>query len=191
MSSIGATKLTYESFMALPETKDRYDVVDGVLRVAPSPTLYHQMILMRLAALLHLFVDRNALGVVLPAPCDLIVQRDPLRVRQPDIMYLNAERTGIRSVRDLIGLANAEMPPDLVVEIWSPSNTPRIVEDRLNDYRRIRVLECWLVDPETETVRVLDLSEVGATETRFRRAQTLESDILPGFTLPLEEVFSG
>ncbi len=189
MSTVKATKLTYETYMALPETKERCEVVDGEIYVPPGPSLDHQLILVTLAAILRGYVERNGLGIVLTAPCDLIIQRDPLRVRQPDVMFLSAERTGFRSRSDVRGLANVEVAPDLVVEIGSPSNTPRIMEDRLRDYRQLGVLECWLVDPETETVRVLDLTDAAGPEASFDRNETLESKTLPGFTLPLEEVF--
>ena len=36
MSTVKATKLTYEAYMALPETKERCEVVDGVLFVPPA-----------------------------------------------------------------------------------------------------------------------------------------------------------
>ena len=42
MSSIGAKKLTYDAYLALPETKKRYEVVDGVLKMPPAPTPDHQ-----------------------------------------------------------------------------------------------------------------------------------------------------
>ena len=189
MSTVRATKLTYEAYMALPETKERCEVVDGVLYVPPAPSLDHQLILITLAAILREYVERNGLGIVLTAPCDLIIQRDPLRVRQPDVMFLSAERTGFRSRSDVRGLANVEVAPDLVVEISSPSNTPRIMEDRLRDYRQSGVLECWLVDPETETGRVLDLTDAAGPRASFARNDTLESKVLPGFTLSLVEVF--
>ena len=175
MSTVKATKLTYETYMALPETKERCEVVDGEIYVPPGPSLDHQLILVTLAAILRGYVERNGLGIVLTAPCDLIIQRDPLRVRQPDVMFLSAERTGFRSRSDVRGLANVEVAPDLVVEIGSPSNTPRIMEDRLRDYRQLGVLECWLVDPETETVRVLDLTDAAGPEASFDRNETLES----------------
>ena len=67
-------------------------------------------------------VSESGLGVVLVAPIDLIIQRSPLRIRQPDILYLSAERTGVKERAELKGLPALEMSPDLVVEILSPSN---------------------------------------------------------------------
>ena len=189
MSTVKATKLTYEAYMALPETKERCEVVDGVLFVAPSALPDHQWIVAEIFARLREFVMAGGLGVVIVAPSDLLVQRELLRVRQPDVMFFSAERTGFRGRLALKGLPIFEAPPDIVVEVLSPSNTGPRFQEKIEDYRRFGVLECWLVDPETETARVLDLTDAAGAETSFGRDDTLESKVLPGFTLPLEEVF--
>ena len=130
------------------------------------------------------------MGVVLAAPVDLLIKREPLRTRQPDILYLNADRTGIRGIAELRGLQFLETPPDLVVEVLSPSNSRRDIEERLVDYKGIGVLECWLVSPEAETIEVLHLSP-GETSTKaiFGVDGTLISEVLSEFTLPIREIF--
>ena len=188
--STQAKKLTFDAWQALPETKQRYEIVDGVLIMPPAPTADHQWIMMELAVRLRDFVNERDLGVVLPAPVDLLIQREPLRTRQPDILYLSAERTGIKGRAQLRGLQFLEIPPDLVVEVLSPSNTRSHIEDRLADYRKVGVIECWLVSPEAETIEVLRLSpEEIATEATFGVDETLRSEVLGDFTLQLRDIF--
>jgi len=188
--STQAKKLTFDAWQALPETKQRHEIVDGVLIMAPAPTPDHQWIMMELAVRLRGFVSERGAGVVLVAPVDLLIQRQPLRTRQPDIIYLNAERTGIRGRSDLQGLQFLEISPDLVVEVLSPSNTRRDIEDKLADYRQVGVRECWLVSPDAETVEVLRLSlEEAATEATFGVDETLRSEVLAEFILPIREIF--
>ena len=190
MSSIGAKRLTFEAWLALPETKQRYEIVDGVMLMPPAPTADHQWILAEIFLRLRRFVDDNGLGVVLPAPVDLLIQRQPLRTRQPDILYLSGERTGISGRAGLRGLQFLEMAPDLVVEILSPSNTRREIGNKLEDYRRVGALECWLVSPEAETIEVLRLStEEAVTEAIFGVDGTLNSEVLSDFSLPIRELF--
>jgi Uma2 family endonuclease len=190
MSSIKARRLTYEAWLALPETKQRYEIVDGVLIMPPAPTPDHQWVTMELSARLRSFVNQKELGVVLAAPVDLLIRREPLRTRQPDILYLSAERTGIRGRAELRGLQFLEIPPDLVVEVLSPSNTRREIESKLEDYRQISVRECWLVSPEAETLEVLRFSTEGATTVGiFGVDGTLRSEVLGDFTLPIREIF--
>ena len=183
-------KLTFEAYLALPETKQRYEIVDGVLMMPPAPTPDHQWVMMEIATRLKSFVEERDIGVVLAAPVDLLIQRVPLRTRQPDILYLNAQRTGIRGRAELRGLQFLEIPPDLVVEVLSPSNTRRDVESKLEDYRKVGVLECWLVSPEAETVEVVGLSGEGITTSGvFGVDGSLRSQVLGEFTLQLREVF--
>ncbi len=188
--STQAKKLTFDAWQALPETKQRYEIVGGVMLMPPAPTPDHQWILMELAVRLMVFVNERDLGVVLPAPVDLLIQREPLRTRQPDILYLSAERTGVTGPAELRGLQFLETPPDLVVEVLSPSKSRRDTEERLADYKRIGVLECWLVSPEAETIEVLHLSP-GDTSTKaiFGIDDTLSSEVLNEFALPTRDIF--
>jgi Uma2 family endonuclease len=183
-------KLTFEAYLALPETKQRYEIVDGVLIMPPAPTPAHQWFSKRIFLRLDNFVEERRLGVVLFAPVDLLIQREPLRTRQPDILYLSARRTGIRGLAELQGLQFLEIPPDLVVEVLSPTNTRRDIEGKLEDYWRIGVRECWLASPEAETIEVLGLSaqESGMTSI-FGVNDSLRSPVLGDFTLRLREVF--
>ena len=190
MSSIGTKRLTFDEWQALPETKQRCEVVDGVLTMPPSPLGEHQwissQILVRLA---NHFMARDQ-GIVLSAPYDILIQREPLRTRQPDIMVLNAELTGIVCPADMVGRRFLESPPLLVVEVISPSNTPQELEERLADYRHIGVPECWVASFPGRSVEVFCLTAEAATSiATFGMGDTLESDILPGFSLPIADLF--
>ena len=188
--STKAQRITFKAYLASPETKQRYEIVDGVMVMPPAPTPDRQWIMQRILLALSPFVEGRDLGVVLAAPVDLLIQREPLRTRQPDILYLNAQRTGIRGRAGLRGLQYLEVPPDLVVEVLSPSNSPRDMEDKLEDYRGIGVLEAWLVSPEAETIEVESLSAENITVTGvFGVDGSLQSQVLGDFTLQLEEVF--
>ena len=134
MSSIGTKRLTFEEWQALPETKQRCEVVDGVLVMPLGPLLgEHQWVSNKIVMSLSPFLKATGLGIVLPAPSDIVIRREPLRVRQPDLMVVNEELTGIARPSDLVGLRFLEQPPLLVVEIMSPSNTRREIEKR-----------CWI-----------------------------------------------
>lgn len=186
-----AKPLTFEEWRQLPETKQRYEIVDGVMCMPPSPDSEHQWIQQEFFSLGREYARSKGLGVFMIAPLDLVVQRSPLRVRQPDIMFLNSERTGIRNRSDLRGRSPLEASPDFVVEVLSPSNNRREMESRLADYKQVGVYQCWLVSPEAETVEVIDLTgaEPGSLAV-FGVEDTLTSDLLPGFELSLREVFN-
>ena len=190
MTTAGVKTLTFAEWQALPETKRRCEVVDGVLLMPPSPTDEHQWLGVVISRRMSLFVEERELGIVLIAPRDVLIRRDPLRVRQPDILFLSAARAGVRRPADLVGQSRLETPPDLVVEVLSPSNTRRQVEEKLADYRSIGVLECWLADFPARTVTVLRLgADAAVTVAVYGMGDTLCSEALPGFALAVADIF--
>ena len=182
------TKLiTYEEYLAGPEIKQRKEIVDGVLVMSAAPNLLHQTVLSDLNDPVKQFVRQNRLGGVWFAPVDVVIQRSPLRVRQPDLLFVSNERAEILGQSGQI-----EGGPDLVVEILSPSNTRPYIERKLADYARIDVRECWLVSIQARNVEVLR-QEGGQWRTAYTRGvgERIESAALPGLELDIAEIFRG
>lgn len=183
-------RLTFDQWRALPETKRKCEVVDGVLALPPSPFGEHPWAVQVILTALHPFLADSGLGIVLPAPYDVLVSREPLRVRQPDILVVNAELTGITRPADLVGLPYLDNPPLLAVEVLSPSNTRRDREERLADYRSIGVPECWLARFPSRTIEVLRLTpDAAVTIAAYGMGDTLRSEVLPGFELAVTGIF--
>jgi hypothetical protein len=62
--------------------------------------------------------------------------------------------------------------------------------DKLEEYRKIGVVECWLVSPEADTIEVLRLEPAGIrTAARFGVGDTLRSDCLPRLEAPVAPSF--
>ena len=181
------TKLiTYEEYLNEPESKERREIVDGEVVMVAAPTFYHQTISVNILAPTHYFVTTQGLGRIWHAPVDVVVEQEPVRVRQPDLVFVSNERADILGDRMING------GPDLVVEILSPSNNRPYIQSKLADYARIDVRECWLLSPEAHTVEVLRLEE-----GHWRRAyiwgvgERIESVVLPGLVLDIAEIFQG
>ena len=177
-------KLTYEEYLEGPEIKARFDIVDGVMIMAPTPTLVHQRILGKLFLLVNQFVSERQLGEVFFAPLDVIIQREPLRTRQPDLLFVSNDRAGI--MEEVI-----QGPPNLVAEILSPSNTRKDMDDKLSDYGRLGVNECWLVSPEARTVEVLRLDQRILKRTSIHGlGDQVQSDVISGLSLAVADLFA-
>ena len=190
MTTTGVKTLSFDAWLALPETKRRCEVVDGVLVMPPGPLGEHQWSVRVIVRHLDPFVTERGIGIVLTAPYDVVIQRDPPRVRQPDVLVVNAELTGISRPADLVGRHFLESPPLLVVEVLSPSNTRRDVAEKLADYRSIGVPECWLARFSARTVEVLRLSGDAVTVLGvYGMGDVLQSEALPGFELPIADIF--
>lgn len=184
-------KIAYEEYLAMPETNLRYEIVDGEMIMSPAPTSEHQWFIKNLIEILGPYVKRKKLGVVLPAPVDVLIRKTPLKTRQPDLLFLSAERTGIKGRAQLRNMPVIEVAPDLVVEVLSPSDRRSVLRNKLQDYIKIGVLECWLISPEAETVEVLKLSPEGSKRIHlFGAGDTLRSDTLPGFKMKVDEIFA-
>ncbi len=177
-------RLTYDEYLAGPEIKARYDIVDGEIFMPPSPSLEHQTILLRLVLLVHQFASENQLGQVRFAPLDVIIRREPLRTRQPDLLFVSNERAGI------LGQV-IEGAPDLVVEVLSPANTRSDIAGKLEDYATLGVAECWLVSPEARSVEVLELGQ-GEWQRLgiFGLGDQVQSRVLAGVGLAVTEIFA-
>lgn len=190
MTSTATKTLTFAEWANLPESKLHYEIVDGVMYMAPGATYYHQQIAQRINLPLAAFVAANGLGEVLPPPLDVLIQRDPLRTRQPDLLFLRRGRLPAHGADEAIEVKFLEIAPDLVVEVLSPSETRRILADKLRDYQRIGVPECWLFSQLAKTAEIVDLTgREPETAATFDRTQTFRSARLPGFELNLAAVF--
>ena len=172
-------KLTYEAYLELPEIKQRYDIVDGMLEfMSPGPTYSHQKILGNFYWAMRRFVEKRKLGEVCLAPCDILISRKPLRTRQPDLFFISKARLEI--ARDQI-----EGAPDLVVEILSPGNTPKKLQAKLEDYARLGVPEVWVAAPAARTLEVLLLKKGQYLSAGVcSPGSPVSSTALAGFILP-------
>ncbi len=176
-------RLTYEEYLKTPEIKARFDIVDGVMTIAPTPTVAHQRILGNLFWKLDQFVSEQQVGEVLFAPVDVIVQRDPLRTRQPDLLFVSNERASILGDQ-------VDGGPDLVVEILSPSNSRSDLEAKLSDYATLGVSECWLVSPEALSVEILGLTEGSWVRLGISGlGELVRSRVLPELDLAVVQLF--
>jgi Uma2 family endonuclease len=101
---VDTKKLTYEEYLAMPEMKRRYEIIDGELMMAASPIPIHQWIAANLFRSIDPFVRASRLGILFFAPLDIIISRVPLRTRQPDLLFLSAARSGITEGTQLRGL---------------------------------------------------------------------------------------
>jgi Uma2 family endonuclease len=181
--SIDLKRLTYDAYLAMPEMKQRYSILDGELVMAASPNPPHQAIVQALLLKLDPFVRERQLGWVFVAPLDIVIRREPLRTRQPDVMFIGREQ------RFIIGPQVIEGAPDLVIEVLSPTNTRRELQGKLDDYRTIGVREAWVVSPEARTVEVLQLTPAMQRLGLYGLGDLLASQVLPDLRLTVDDIF--
>ena len=182
-------ELMLEDYLALPVTNRRLEVIDGVIVMSPSPTGWHQKLLIRFHRGIDDFVTPRGLGEVFVSPLDILIRKLPkLRVRQPDVAFFAAlELAGL----DLRRVNVWEVVPQIVVEITSPSDRAKKWAAKLADYASIRVPEVWRADPDAESIEVLALAEGRYTRAGlFGAGDAVRSIVLPGLELPVGPLFA-
>ena len=147
--AIKGTGYTLDDYYALPDEK-RVELIDGVFFDMAAPSSVHQLIQMRLWALIDQCIQKgNCPCKVLAAPFDVQLDRDNKTMVQPDVLIIcNQER---------IRRWGFYGEPDYVAEILSPSTRGKDMLLKLNKYLKAGVREYWVIDPDNLTVIVYDL----------------------------------
>jgi Uma2 family endonuclease len=143
-------RMTAAEFMALPEdpNKTRYELVHGEVVVSPSPNFGHGYVVMRLSIVVGTYVHDRDLGVIVS---DIDTPFGPDDVRRPDLLYFSNARL------HLIDEDSIKGPPDLCVEVLSPSNRHVDRGDKFELYRDSGVLFYWIFDPMLKAVEAYRL----------------------------------
>src|SRR5204863_118595 len=89
---------------------------------------------------------------VAPSQFNLIIRRQPLTAREPDLAVFQ-----LSTIVEQDGRIHSA--PQLIVEVLSPANTRREREEKLADYASLGVPELWVFSPEARTVEVLYLED--------------------------------
>lgn len=173
---------TYADYAALPSDGRRWELIDGDYEVNPAPSPRHQTVSRRLQFELMKALEETGVALVFNAPLDLVLSDND--VVQPDLVVLSSGREHLVTERGIEG------PPEIVVEIISPSS--RLLDRRVKKglYARFAVPEYWLVDPIGGHIELYRLGEADYTlEQRFDRASTLETPSFPEVHIDLVRVF--
>jgi Uma2 family endonuclease len=136
-----------------------------------------------LAGLLNAFVIPRNLGIVSGPDGTMQIMADLVRI--PDVAFTNWDRfPGRRRPTAPVPL----IAPNLAAEVLSRSNTPGEMEVKRHDYFAAGVQLVWEIDPAARSVVVY----TSVTDsTVLRESDTLDGGlVLPGFTLPLRQLFA-
>jgi Uma2 family endonuclease len=171
--------MTIEEFMNIDDEPNRHELIKGELLTMPSPKPLHGRAVANLTMHLLQHVKANRLGVVY-TESGYHLESDPDTVLAPDLSFVPAKRV------DPSGEHYYEGPPDLAVEVLSPSNRKGYVERKLAVYLETGTRSIWHVDPRRRTVEVI--SSTGERRT-LHETDELVDDTVPGFRVKVSEIF--
>ena len=173
------TLLTLEQFERLPDDDVRHELDEGELLTLSPALRRHGRLQVTISSLLDAFVRANSLGEIV-VEVGFVLSRHPATVRAPDIAF-------IRSGRPPTATRFEDGPPDLAVEIVSPSDTASDMIRKVNQYLRAGARAVWVVYPEVKQVHVFE----PAGAIRVLEADQILSapGLLPGFSVPVRVLF--
>ncbi|TGL54641.1 Uma2 family endonuclease [Leptospira wolffii] len=148
------------------------------MRIAPSGSFRHGELQMRFGHLLSEYLRSNPIGRV-SLETDMICEERNTILR-PDISFVSKDRLSI--IRERIS-----GPPELLIEILSPSNRSWDLGKKAELYLSFGVLEYWIVDPSGRSLQVW--RNQNGEEWKKDRGAILKSEILPGFRIQPREFF--
>jgi Uma2 family endonuclease len=170
-----------QEYLVLTDHRSRLiEYTDGFLEVLPMPTDKHQAILGFLYLAFLRFIEPRG-GIVRFSPLRLRVR--PGKFREPDLLLLLSAKDLRRENRFWLGA-------DVALEVVSEDKPERALVEKRGDYAEGRVPEYWIVNPQTETITVLQLRGDAYEEAGvYRRGESAASVLLTGFTVAVAAVF--
>ena len=159
------------------------ELIDGVIAKMSPTGEEHGYLESRLTFFLYSFNQDTQAGWVMGGEVGIFIRQNPDRIRGADLAFWSKRRlpggpsTGF-----------SEVAPDLVVEIFSPTDRWVELNQKIEDYFSIGVGEVWIVEPEGKTVFVYQSAN---QRTALRSGDTLTgSGPLTGFMLPVDKLFA-
>ncbi|CUQ68179.1 Uma2 family endonuclease [Candidatus Nitrospira inopinata] len=161
--------------MLLPDDGKRHEIIEGDLFVTLSPITRHQLIIGRFLHRLTTYRETHPVGMVFTAPYDVVLSETD--IVQPDLLL--ALQTG----RAVMTEKNLQGPPDLILEVLSPSTAARDRELKRKRYEHFGVRKYWPIDPDANSLDMLALQDghyahVGRTIRPAECASILRPDLV-------------
>jgi Uma2 family endonuclease len=178
-------RISADEYFAVSVEGDHAQLVDGVM-VVDDPMLLHNASQVAILTELAKWTEAAPGRGFVSTPSSVVV--DEHNVFGPDVLWLSEEHVPDHFDRRIEGL------PDLAVEVRSPSTWRYDIGKKRAAYERAGQPELWLVDTAARTVIICRRSSKDAPsfdiELELSETDELTSPQLPGFSLPVERIFS-
>ena len=176
--------VTAQKLLEMPDDGYHYELVRGELRKMAPAGYRHGKCAGKVNGVLFGHVAANDLGTVPTAETGFLLASDPDLVRVPDVAFVSREREEVAGIMD--GFFPG--PPDLAVEVISPSDRYTDVAEKVEDWLNAGSRMVIVVDPRR---RVVTVHLPGAAPITLTEQDTLDGgDVIPGWSMPVAEIFA-
>jgi Uma2 family endonuclease len=176
--------MTAEELFASPEYEKHCELVNGELITMAPAGGEHGIITIHITLLVGDFIWKRRLGKCVAAETGFILSRHPDTVRAPDFAFIPKDRIPPEGISEKF----LTLVPAIVIEVLSPRDHALGIADKIEDWVRFGVDEVWVVNPKLKTLTVHTATH---DPHLLRVNDTFQgSPILPGFSLPIADIFS-
>jgi Uma2 family endonuclease len=171
--------------LELPNDDNKYELIDGVLKVAPPPGFQHGKIAANIVWQIILFDPNRNLGLVLQ---DSGFKVAPGFAPAPDVAFIMAANIPPTTVRAV------PVAPDLAVEVWSPGDLDTAAHRaearaKIRHYQVAGVALVWAINPPARTVEVYHPNQTGPVQVLGIEDDLSGEQVIPGFIMPVKALF--
>ena len=179
-----APRLLKAEALLRPEYEGPHEMWDGVVMLRDACGFDSGSIASTVSGLLFVHVFRRKLGRLSDSNGGFVLARNPDRVLVPDVSFVSAARTKI-----IVPGKFAEGPPDLAVEVRSPTDSWISVVRKTGIWLAHGTRVVWAVDPEK---RIVVVSRGFDPPETLTVKDTLDgAPVLPKFRVKVARLFSG
>lgn len=176
------TLITADEYLHMPD-RGPSELVRGEVKEMSPPNFRHGAVCRRVAMLLGQWADESGLGDVACNDAGIVTEHDPDTVRGADCQFISFARLPGGFPEE----GYPPVPPDLAVEVVSPTDRWSDVIRKADEYLDAGVAEVWVVEPQG---RFVEVHRAGARPVRYDGDDELVSPtILPGFSCRVSEFF--
>lgn len=174
---------TANELFEMPDDGFRYELVKGELRRMSPSGWEHGVVVVNITLLLGGHVKVNNLGKCGGAETGFKIASDPDTVRAPDLSFVSRERIprGDAHRKFFVGA------PDLAVEVLSPGDARREVDEKVEDWLEAGTRAVWVINPKRRSVSVyLPMTDA----TCLSESDELDGgEVVSGFRCKVSEIF--
>jgi Uma2 family endonuclease len=176
--------MTAEELWRRPDDGLRHELIRGELTTMAPAGSHHGIVALRIAAALFVHVNAKNLGVTFAAETGFKIASNPDTVRAPDAAFVGQERFEQTGPTDRFWPG----PPDLAVEVVSPSDSYAEVQDKVFDWLEAGTRMVVVADPRKRVVTVYrSLADI---KVLTERDHLDGGDVVPGWNLPVAAIFT-
>ncbi|MGK7946450.1 MAG: Uma2 family endonuclease [Microcystaceae cyanobacterium] len=177
---------TFEEYLTYKDgTDNKYELVNGELKLMPTASGFHALILIFIYDILKEKINKlQQQWKVMPGNVGVRTAKNKSRI--PDLVILSGEQC--EELRDMT-TAVLETPPLLAIEIVSPSNPEDDYRYKRSEYAVREIPEYWIIDPQEKKVSVLLLVSGFYEVSEYQDQQQIKSDLFPDLKLTVNQIF--